>query len=125
VELPGIGAYVGGSNYAMSSPAFAPERGEIWYSDGFQGFFVLRVDDAVWPFTAEPAEPAEPAEAPAEAPAPPATEVPAPVEAIRAPVQPPAQLPATGGSVPAVFPLTAAVGAVVLLAGLRGAPARP
>jgi hypothetical protein len=121
VELPGIGAFVGGSNYAMSSPAFAPERGEIWYSDGYQGFYVLRVDDAVWPFTAEPAEPAEPAEAPV----PPATEVPPPVAAPRSPVQSPAQLPATGGSVPAVFLLTAAVGAVVLLAGLRGAPARP
>jgi hypothetical protein len=68
-----------------------------------------------------PAEPAEPADAPA----PPVTEAPVPVEATPAPEQPPEQLPATGGSIPAVFLLTAALGAAVLLAGLRGAPARP
>jgi len=38
------------SNWAMSSPSFAPERGEIWYSDGFQGFFAVRVTNGVWPF---------------------------------------------------------------------------
>jgi hypothetical protein len=39
------------SNYAMSSPAFAPARGEIWYSDGNTGFHALRVSRGVWPFT--------------------------------------------------------------------------
>lgn len=39
------------SNWAMSSPSFVPERGEIWYSDGFQGFFAVRVTNGVWPFT--------------------------------------------------------------------------
>ncbi len=39
-----------GSNYAMSSPSFVPERGEIWYSDGFSGFYALRVTNGVWPF---------------------------------------------------------------------------
>ena len=34
------------SNYAMSSPAFVPERGEIWYSDGNSGFYALRMDPA-------------------------------------------------------------------------------
>ena len=38
------------SNYAMSQPAFAPERGEIWYSDGTSGFYALRIDPRVWPF---------------------------------------------------------------------------
>ena len=39
------------SNWAMSSPSFVPERGEIWYSDGFQGFFAVKVTNGVWPFT--------------------------------------------------------------------------
>ena len=38
------------ANYAMSQPAFAPERGEIWYSDGTSGFYALRMDPGVWPF---------------------------------------------------------------------------
>jgi hypothetical protein len=38
------------SNYAMSGPAFAPERGEIWHSDGNTGFYSLRVAEGVWPF---------------------------------------------------------------------------
>jgi hypothetical protein len=41
------------SNYAMSGPAFAPERGEIWYSDGNSGFYALRVAKGVWPFPAK------------------------------------------------------------------------
>ncbi|HEX8741973.1 MAG TPA: hypothetical protein VF712_02460 [Thermoleophilaceae bacterium] len=38
------------SNWAMSQPAFAPERGEIWYSDGTSGFYALKMDPDVWPF---------------------------------------------------------------------------
>jgi hypothetical protein len=38
-----------GSNFAMSKPAFAPERREVWYSDGGRGFYVLRLDKSVWP----------------------------------------------------------------------------
>ena len=38
-----------GTAYAMSAPAFVPERREIWYSDGSFGFFNLRVSDEVWP----------------------------------------------------------------------------
>ncbi len=41
------------ANYAMSQPAFAPERGEIWYSDGTSGFYALKMDPAVWPFASE------------------------------------------------------------------------
>ncbi len=42
------------SDYAMSMPAFAPERREIWYSDGTSGFNVLRVPESVWPTAAKP-----------------------------------------------------------------------
>ena len=41
------------SNYAMSQPAFVPERREIWFSDATSGFYALRVSDAVWPKDAE------------------------------------------------------------------------
>ena len=33
---------------AFSAPAFVPERGEIWYTDGNYGFYVLRVTNGVW-----------------------------------------------------------------------------
>ncbi len=38
------------SNWAMSSPSFDAENGEIWYSDGFQGFYSVKVTNDVWPF---------------------------------------------------------------------------
>ncbi len=38
------------SNYAMSRPAFDRQRGDIWYSDGFQGFYVVHVTNGMWPF---------------------------------------------------------------------------
>ena len=47
---PRLSPYFEASNWAMSSPSFAPERGEIWYSDGFQGFFNVRTTNGVWPF---------------------------------------------------------------------------
>ena len=37
------------SDFAMSKPAFAPARREIWFTDGTSGFYVLRVDKRVWP----------------------------------------------------------------------------
>ena len=37
------------SNFAMSQPAFAPRRREVWFSDGASGFYVVRVDKRVWP----------------------------------------------------------------------------
>jgi hypothetical protein len=45
-----------GSDYAMSQPAFAPERHEIWYSDGGTGFYVVRVDPSVWPRSIAPGQ---------------------------------------------------------------------
>jgi hypothetical protein len=44
----------GTTAYAMSAEAFAPERGEIWYSDGNSGFYNIHIADGVWPFP-EPA----------------------------------------------------------------------
>ena len=38
------------SNYAMSRPAFDRKRGDIWYTDGFQGFFVVHMTNGTWPF---------------------------------------------------------------------------
>ena len=37
------------SNFAMSQPAFVPERHEVWYTDGTSGFYALHVSDSVWP----------------------------------------------------------------------------
>jgi hypothetical protein len=37
------------SDFAMSKPAFAPRRREIWFSDGTSGFYDVRVDRRVWP----------------------------------------------------------------------------
>ena len=36
------------SNWAMSQPAIIPERKEIWYTDGYGGFYVVRVTNGVW-----------------------------------------------------------------------------
>jgi hypothetical protein len=38
------------TNYAMSGPTFAPERGEVWYTDGNLGFYAVKVTNGVWPF---------------------------------------------------------------------------
>ena len=43
-----------GGNYAMSMPAFVPERDEIWYSDGFTGFHVVRLTESAFAPRAEP-----------------------------------------------------------------------
>ena len=36
------------SDFAMSMPAFVPDRHEIWWTDGTSGFYVLRVAAPVW-----------------------------------------------------------------------------
>lgn len=36
------------SNLAESSPTFVPERKEVWYSDGFSGFYAVRLTNGVW-----------------------------------------------------------------------------
>jgi hypothetical protein len=37
------------ADFALSQPAFAPERREVWYTDGISGFHALRLDPSVWP----------------------------------------------------------------------------
>ena len=37
------------SDFAMSQPAFVPQRREIWFTDGTSGFYALRVAASVWP----------------------------------------------------------------------------
>ena len=48
--IPAAGVAPPPSNWAMSSPSFVPERGEIWYSDGLSGFYAVRVTNGRWPF---------------------------------------------------------------------------
>jgi hypothetical protein len=93
-------------SWAASAPAFVPERGEIWYSDGFSGFYAVRFLNGVWPFkTASTGSPATVAAARAAAPTSPAPSAPsAPAAA------PSAQLAVTGASAP----VGAAGGALVL-----------
>ena len=35
--------------FAMSAPAFAPERGEVWYVDASSGFYNVQITNGVWP----------------------------------------------------------------------------
>jgi len=44
----GAAAFFDGA-WAMSSPAFVPERKEIWYTDGNSGFYVVRLTNGAWP----------------------------------------------------------------------------
>jgi hypothetical protein len=37
------------SDFAMSAPAFDTARHEVWYTDGTSGFYVLRLNQDVWP----------------------------------------------------------------------------
>ena len=65
-ERPGfdqVGAFEA-SNWAMSAPAFVPERKEIWYTDGFQGFYAVRVTNDAWPDATAPAPDVTPDPAP-------------------------------------------------------------
>jgi len=45
---PRITPYLEASGYAMSSPSFAPERKEIWFTDVYSGFYVVRLTNGVW-----------------------------------------------------------------------------
>ncbi|MFY9615861.1 MAG: hypothetical protein WAT58_10735 [Candidatus Dormiibacterota bacterium] len=44
-STPAAPAYIGinGGNFAMSAPTFDTSRNEIWYSDGFWGFYVVKL----------------------------------------------------------------------------------
>ena len=92
------------TTYAMSSVAFVPQRSEIWYSDGNTGFIVVGITNGVWPFTSGQAAPPAPVPAPAQ------------------------ELPATGGTGPAVAAVVALVAALALrrlcVAGVLRPPLR-
>ena len=57
------------SNWAMSSPSFVPERGEVWYSDGLSGFFNVKLTNGAWPGNPAAGTMPDPAQAPATKPA--------------------------------------------------------
>jgi hypothetical protein len=38
------------ASFAMSQPAFDVGRGQVWYSDGNSGFYVVQISSSVWPF---------------------------------------------------------------------------
>jgi hypothetical protein len=86
------------SAYAMSSPAFVPERKEIWYSDGNSGFYAVRLTNDAWPDV----------EADAVAPGDGIT----PSAAVSGDSND--ALPATGATLPAVLGFSALAGAVLM-----------
>jgi hypothetical protein len=45
--IPPVGVVPAPSNWAMASPSFVPQRGEIWYSDGLSGFYAVRLTNNV------------------------------------------------------------------------------
>lgn len=47
--FPGAPAAPEASNWALSQPTFVPKRREVWYSDGYTGFFVARLTNGAWP----------------------------------------------------------------------------
>jgi hypothetical protein len=99
-----------GGSYALSAPAFVPERSEIWYSDGATGFYVVRLTNGVWQNgdVGPPPTPAAGADQPAttdQTPTPDAT-------------TPGGRLPATGSNVPLAATIAVVMVALVLT-GLR------
>jgi hypothetical protein len=52
--IPGFGIVPDPSNWAMSSPSFVPERGEIWYSDGLSGFYAVRLTNGTQTLADQP-----------------------------------------------------------------------
>ena len=58
-------AFPEGSNWAYSSPAFAPERKEVWYSEAYTGFYAVKITNGAWPDAkAAPSAPLVPPVAP-------------------------------------------------------------
>ena len=104
-------------SWAASAPAFVPERGEIWYSDGFSGFYAVRFLNGVWPFTTAAAGAAKQTAVLGASTSRPA---PAPKPA----AAPAAQLPVTGGQVPVAAAVAALVSGL-LLRRVRRRVARP
>jgi hypothetical protein len=100
------------ATWAASAPAFVPERGEIWYSDGFSGFYAVRFLNGVWPFKTASAGASQQAAVPG---ASTSRAAPAPQPSTTPGAAPAAQLATTGGSAPVVV----AGGALLLGLALR------
>jgi hypothetical protein len=100
------------TTWAASAPAFVPERGEIWYSDGFSGFYAVRFLNGVWPFKTAAAGASQQA---AVLGASTSRAAPAPQPSSTPAAAPAAQLATTGRSAPVV----AAGGALLLGLALR------
>jgi len=51
IAPPKAGVTTGGtkSNFALSKPAFAPGRREVWYTDVISGFHAVRLSERIWP----------------------------------------------------------------------------
>lgn len=106
---PSVNVPFVGGNYAMSAPAFAPERNEVWYSDGFTGFYAVQLTNGTFsgaPFVAPVQEETTTSAAPT-------SEVAAPVTA------PTTTLPATGGRIPIEFVVVAVVSGLAALILMR------
>ena len=103
------------SNYAMSSPSFVPERNEVWYTDGYSGFYNVRLTNGAWPA----ATASEPAVAGGD-PVAPAEEV-----ATRSAHVAGSALPATGGETSSAFVLVSVASGALLLVVLRRARRHP
>jgi hypothetical protein len=107
------------SSYAMSSPSFVPERQEIWYSDGYSGFYNVRVTNGAWPGSGALPGASTTTAAPAQVEARQAAAVPAQTVAGSG------RLPATGGRISMVFAASTVLGALLMLVVLRRARAMP
>ena len=70
------------------------ESGEVWFTEGYSGFYVMKITNGVWPFTQQPSVLAQQVSRPRPAAAAPPARAPAPAPAVAA------QLAATGGTVP-------------------------
>lgn len=113
--LPVLNQVLPASNWAMSSPAFVPERREIWYTDGFQGFFAVRVTNDAWPEVAQVPEPTTTT-----------TEAPAPTTLAASPPAAGRTLPTTGSAgAPASAAAALVAAAIALRLALRRRGARP
>lgn len=114
---PSVNVPLIGGNYAMSAPAFAPDRDEVWYSDGFTGFHAVRLTNGTFsgtPFVTPVQESEETTTS-----ASPTTERAAP--AATTPAAGSGSLPATGRGIPMEFVVVALVsGLAALVLARRG-----
>ncbi len=102
----------GTANKTYSSPAFVPERNEVWYADAVRGLIAVRLTNKAWPRAAAPAASTPAASTPGAST--PGASTPG-AEPGRAPQAAPRVAPATLPTTGAALPL--GVAAMALLAG--------